>query len=734
MSDMLPIAAPARARSEPARDRRTTSADAAQRFADSLATARDMAREPRSPAPDVKGRKAESRNTRDDDATTPLRTRAQVQALMLSGAMKFARTRGADCDGAGAHAVQLPMVGVMSLPAVPGAEDHVAATIALNGEVEAGDVTSLTGNGNADAPWALQRPDTDWLMSAPAMLDGKGSEVLGLDVVVQSLPDAPLDDSTSVQQAPATLVDLSASTAAAAAAMQLVAQLPIAPDVIANAPATIDDAADATESHTTTVGADARATTQDDAVPMLVEDHFDAPAELLETVILSSGPVRVPVAAPTSAHGAAGTAAALTPASSTPAVSTATTKASGASAIRTDVSAVQKDLAKLSPEFRDRLQRVMDRMHREHGHDVTVVETVRSQARQDALYAQGRTTPGNVVTWTKSSKHGQGQAADVIVDGLWQSPAGYAHLAEIAKQEGLRTLGSRDPGHVELPSQGSVSGETLGNLLSDLQGEAGDTARRLRADVQAGGRESNAEAIARVANVAQVARVATVATVAKVAGVSRPGAASRDAASNGSESISPLAVSGPMPTAGAQDVGGALRVAAPTSSLQMADRIAHLMDLQATQATKPLSSVLLRMENANGIEDQIRIDTRGTSVDARLGLGNAQQAAALNDRVGELREALERRGLTADGVRVQAASASRASDSVSFSRAAQPTMELAAMRAAADSQAQGNTRDQSSRDAQQREAFAREQDRHPLRSSPDDTRNRSRREQPEDRR
>ena len=729
MSDMHPIAAPARARSEPAPARRNTSADAAQRFADSLATARDMAREARSQAPDVKGRKAESRNTRDDDATTPLRTRAQVQALMLSGAMKFARTRDADCDGAGAHAVQLPMAGVMSLPAVPGAEDDHAATIALNGEVDAGGVMSLRGNGNADAPWALQLPDTDRLMSAPAMMDGKGSDVAGLDVVVQSLPDAPANNSKRVQQAPATLVDLSASNAAAAAAMQLVAQLPIAPDVIANAPATIDDAADATEAHTATAGVDSRATTQDDAAPMLVEDHFDAPAELLETVILSSGPVRVPVAASTTASGAAGTAAASTPASSI-----ATTKALGASAIRTDGSTVQKDLAKLSPEFRDRLQRVMDRMHREHGHDVTVVETVRSQARQDALYAQGRTTPGNVVTWTKSSKHGQGQAADVIVDGLWQNPAGYAHLADIAKQEGLRTLGSRDPGHVELPTEGSVSGETLGNLLSDLQGEAGDAARRLRADVQAGGRESNAEAIARVANVAQVARVATVATVAKVAGVSRPGAASRDAASNGSESISPLAVSGPMPTAGAQDLGGALRVAAPTSSLQMADRIAHLMDLQATQATKPLSSVLLRMENANGIEDQLRIDTRGTSVDARLGLGNAQQAAALTDRVGELREALERRGLTADGVRVQATSASRASDSVSFSRAALPTMELAAMRAAADSQAQGNTRDQSSRDAQQREAFAREQDRHTPRSSPDDTRNRSRREQPEDRR
>lgn len=729
MSDMLPIAVPARTRSEPAPDRRGTTADAPQRFADSLATARELAREARSQGADRTGRKAE----RDDDATTPLRTRAQVQALMLTGAMKFAVTRGADgSKDTGMHAAQLPTAGVTSLPAVPTVIDDVAATNALAGEV--GDAPIVQGDGPVAAPWGLQVPDADLLMSAPESTEASLPEVL-----VRSLPATPTDETAIEMQAPAIPADLSASNGAAAAAMQLVAQLPIAPDVIVNAPAVIDDAVDAYQARTATAGADARTGTRDDAVSTLVEDHFDAPAELLETVILSTGPVRIAAGTPAAAGGAtiaadATAAAAVSETASASASATsATTKAPAAPPIRSDVTAVQKDLATLTPEFRDRLRRVMDRMRREHGHDVTVVETVRSQARQDALYAQGRTTPGNVVTWTKSSKHAHGQAADVIVDGLWQNPAGYAHLADIAKQEGLRTLGARDPGHVELPTGSGVSGETLGNLLSDLQGEAGDAARQLRAAVQSGGRESNAEAIARVANVAQVARVATVANVAKVAGVARPGAASRDAAS-GSESISPLAASGPMPTAGAQALGGAMRVATPASSLPMADRISQLMDLQATQSAKPLSSVLLRMENANGIEDQIRIDTRGTSVDARLGLGNAQQAAALTDRVGELREALERRGLTADGVRVQATSATRANDSVHFSRAAQPTMELGAMRAAGEAQAQGNTRDQASRDAQQREAFAREQDRHTPRSSPDDPRHRSRREQPEDRR
>jgi hypothetical protein len=228
--------------------------------------------------------------------------------------------------------------------------------------------------------------------------------------------------------------------------------------------------------------------------------------------------------------------------------------------------------------------------------------------------------------------------------------------------------------------------------------------------------------------------VASVAQVAKVATVARPGAPG-----SGGETVSPLAISAAPAVTLNSDTTAALRLFTPVASVNMADRIGHLMDLQATQDARPLNSVLLRMDNANGIEDQIRIDTRGTSVDARLGLGNAQQAAALTDRLGELRDALERRGLTADGVRVQAAPAPRTTDSVNFSRATAPSLEMAAMRAAADSQAQGNTRDQSARDQSardqaQRDGVARDQARHTPRSSSDDTRQRSRREQPEERR
>ena len=45
--------------------------------------------------------------------------------------------------------------------------------------------------------------------------------------------------------------------------------------------------------------------------------------------------------------------------------------------------------------------------------DVIVVEGVRTEKRQQELYAQGRTKPGKIVTWTMNSKHIGGLAVDL---------------------------------------------------------------------------------------------------------------------------------------------------------------------------------------------------------------------------------------------------------------------------------------------------------------------------------
>ena len=124
-----------------------------------------------------------------------------------------------------------------------------------------------------------------------------------------------------------------------------------------------------------------------------------------------------------------------------------------------DPMSVRRDLAALSPELRNRLERIVDRMQSEFGHTVEVVETVRTQERQEALFAQGRTTPGTIVTWTRASNHIEGRAADVIIDGSYGNPQAYERLSRVASEEGVRTLWPRDPGHVELPTSPATAGE-----------------------------------------------------------------------------------------------------------------------------------------------------------------------------------------------------------------------------------------------------------------------------------
>lgn len=180
-------------------------------------------------------------------------------------------------------------------------------------------------------------------------------------------------------------------------------------------------------------------------------------------------------------------------------------------------------------ELRDRLQRVMERMREEHGVQVSVVETYRPQARQDALHAQGRSAPGQVVTWTRNSRHTQGRAVDVMVNGGYTDARAFATLQQVAREEGLHTLGMRDPGHLELPSaapNGTKSGNVDLAALTRLATEAGATVDQIEISPRAQdvAQVSRPEQIARPARVAQVAAVASVATVATVARVATVGA------------------------------------------------------------------------------------------------------------------------------------------------------------------------------------------------------------------
>lgn len=72
-----------------------------------------------------------------------------------------------------------------------------------------------------------------------------------------------------------------------------------------------------------------------------------------------------------------------------------------------------RSLAKLEG-VDERLVAVVKRAIQITSEDFAVIEGLRSQERQAELYAQGRTKPGQIVTWTMDSPHLHGKAVDLV--------------------------------------------------------------------------------------------------------------------------------------------------------------------------------------------------------------------------------------------------------------------------------------------------------------------------------
>lgn len=96
------------------------------------------------------------------------------------------------------------------------------------------------------------------------------------------------------------------------------------------------------------------------------------------------------------------------------------------------------DLDELSPKTRELAIEFLERCE-ESGLSVRIRETYRTQARQNMLYEQGRTTPGPIVTWTKNSKHNMRRAFDICEDNT-DNPYGdlefFRRCADIGKEVG----------------------------------------------------------------------------------------------------------------------------------------------------------------------------------------------------------------------------------------------------------------------------------------------------------
>ena len=83
---------------------------------------------------------------------------------------------------------------------------------------------------------------------------------------------------------------------------------------------------------------------------------------------------------------------------------------------------------------------------KEAGLDIFITETYRSQKRQNELWEQGRTKPGQIVTWTLNSRHTSRRAWDIAVNGnnLYDMSV-IRKAGEIGKQLGITWGGMWSP-------------------------------------------------------------------------------------------------------------------------------------------------------------------------------------------------------------------------------------------------------------------------------------------------
>ena len=86
--------------------------------------------------------------------------------------------------------------------------------------------------------------------------------------------------------------------------------------------------------------------------------------------------------------------------------------------------------------------------------------TFRSQQEQDALYEQGRTKPGQIVTWTRKSRHTDREAFDIAIlknGKISWNVDDYLEAGKIGRAVGLVWGGdfktSKDRPHFEKPKE-----------------------------------------------------------------------------------------------------------------------------------------------------------------------------------------------------------------------------------------------------------------------------------------
>jgi len=123
--------------------------------------------------------------------------------------------------------------------------------------------------------------------------------------------------------------------------------------------------------------------------------------------------------------------------------------------IMSDITKACRDIQELSPMAQMACNLFMAEC-KKAGLNVLITETYRPQIRQNWLYEQGRSRAGNIVTWTKNSRHTGRLAWDICqnVRGReYSDSAFFVKCGEIAKRLGITwggTWSTPDKPHFEI--------------------------------------------------------------------------------------------------------------------------------------------------------------------------------------------------------------------------------------------------------------------------------------------
>lgn len=140
----------------------------------------------------------------------------------------------------------------------------------------------------------------------------------------------------------------------------------------------------------------------------------------------------------------------------------------------------ERRLAEVNPQLANRI-RSMAADLRAQGINVMVTSGYRSFAEQNALYAQGRTTPGNIVTNARGgqSLHNYGLAVDVVPLGAngqpnWNAPnSTWQAIGAAGKRQGME-WGGDWTSFVDRPHFQMTAGRSTSSLLNQYNNNGGN--------------------------------------------------------------------------------------------------------------------------------------------------------------------------------------------------------------------------------------------------------------------